>query len=72
MASRLDAAGTWSSAPRRTPFTFNQVGDFRYYCQSHGGLNGVGMAGRVIVQPASLKPRESPQPGHAHHFAISA
>ena len=46
-------SGNVEFGPKTYSFTFNQVGDFRYYCQQHGGLNGVGMAGRVIVQPAS-------------------
>ena len=57
--------------PKTYSFTFTQVGDFRYYCQQHGGLNGVGMAGRGDRPAGELKPRESPQPGHAHYFAIS-
>jgi plastocyanin len=45
-----------SGEPKRGPatysFTFNEVGAFRYYCQNHGAVNGVGMSGRVIVQTA--------------------
>jgi plastocyanin len=30
---------------------FNTEGSFRYYCQQHGGPNGLGMAGIINVQP---------------------
>lgn len=46
-------SGNVEFGPKSYSFTFNQIGDFRYYCESHGGLNGVGMSGRVIVQPTS-------------------
>jgi plastocyanin len=39
--------------------TFNQEGTFRYYCEEHGGPNGSGMSGTVIVS-SSLAP---PPPG---------
>jgi plastocyanin len=45
-------SGNVEFGPKTYSFTFNQIGDFRYYCQSHGGPNGVNMSGRVIVQPA--------------------
>jgi plastocyanin len=45
-------SGDLEAGPKAYSFTFNQIGDFRYYCQSHGAPNGVGMSGRVIVQPA--------------------
>jgi plastocyanin len=45
-------SGNVENGPKTYSFTFNQIGDFRYFCQSHGGLNGVGMAGRVIVRSA--------------------
>ena len=47
-------SGEPDSGPRQYTFTFTEVGAFRYYCQVHGGLNGVGMAGRVIVQSGQL------------------
>ena len=31
--------------------TFTTPGTFRYYCQVHGGPNGVGMSGTVTVNP---------------------
>ena len=45
-------SGNVTFGPEAYSFTFNQVGDFLYYCQNHGGPNGVLMSGRVIVQPA--------------------
>jgi plastocyanin len=45
-------SGNVESGPKTYSFTFNEIGDFRYYCLSHGAPNGVGMSGRVIVQPA--------------------
>src|SRR4051812_41272964 len=38
-------ASGWSGITR----TFNTVGTFRYYCELHGGPNGVGMSGTVTV-----------------------
>ncbi|HSP87760.1 MAG TPA: T9SS type A sorting domain-containing protein, partial [Ignavibacteriaceae bacterium] len=32
---------------------FPNVGSFRYYCQEHGGPNGVGMAGVINVEAAT-------------------
>lgn len=46
-------SGNIEAGPKTYSFTFNQIGDFRYYCQAHGGPNGVGMSGRVIVQPVN-------------------
>lgn len=40
--------GTWERSK-----TFNQVGSYRYYCEAHGGVGGVGMSGTVVVQPAT-------------------
>jgi plastocyanin len=42
-------SGQPAVGPLTYSFTFNEVGAFRYYCQVHGAVNGVGMAGRVIV-----------------------
>jgi plastocyanin len=39
--------------------TFNTAGTVPYHCDQHGGLNGVGMSGQVIVQG----PPPPPQPG---------
>ncbi|MEA2398896.1 MAG: hypothetical protein QOK25_2452 [Thermoleophilaceae bacterium] len=32
-------------------FKFDTPGTFRFYCENHGDKNGVGMSGKVIVQP---------------------
>jgi plastocyanin len=45
-------SGPPTDGPETFSHTFNEVGAFRYYCQTHGGLAGVGMSGRVIVQAA--------------------
>jgi plastocyanin len=45
-------SGEPESGPLTFSYTFTEVGTFRYYCQVHGALNGVGMSGRVIVQAA--------------------
>lgn len=45
-------SGEPTNGPTTFSFTFNEVGTFRYFCQVHGDINGVGMAGRVIVQAA--------------------
>jgi plastocyanin len=39
---------------------FNAVGDFRYYCEIHGGPNGMGMSG--IVHVAAGPPPGPPTP----------
>ncbi|MFN8489682.1 MAG: plastocyanin/azurin family copper-binding protein [Caldilineaceae bacterium] len=44
-----DAGGSWGAVSH----TFTQAGTFRYYCDIHGGPNGVGMAGVVVVEAAS-------------------
>jgi plastocyanin len=58
----LDAIGPpWT---RVRPFT--TAGAFRYYCEAHGGPNGVGMAGIVQVSAVSSSPPPgSPPPGTA-------
>jgi len=33
--------------------TFTEVRDQRYYCQAHGGVNGLGMSGKVLVGAAT-------------------
>jgi plastocyanin len=40
----LDAGKTFS-------FTFNAPGTYAYYCQIHGAPGGVGMAGKIVVNP---------------------
>jgi len=38
-------------------FTFNQVGEFPYYCELHGGAGGQDMAGKIKVVPADQAPQ---------------
>ena len=45
-------SGEPTAGPTMFSHRFTEVGTFRYYCQVHGNLNGVGMAGRVVVQAA--------------------
>ena len=45
-------SGEPEDGPTTYSYTFNEVGAFRYYCQIHGNLGGIGMSGRVIVQSA--------------------
>ena len=42
-------SGNPIDGPALYSFTFNQIGTYRYYCSTHGGLAGVGMSGRVVV-----------------------
>ena len=51
-AGSNDPASGWTAT-----HTFNSPGTFNYYCDAHGGPNGVGMSGTVTVQGAA------PQPG---------
>ena len=44
------ASGPVTSGPETHSFTFTTAGSYRYFCMTHGAPNGVGMAGRVIVQ----------------------
>jgi plastocyanin len=44
----------FSADPWVVSRTFNTAGTFRYYCQVHGGKNGVGMSGTVTVLPPSM------------------
>jgi plastocyanin len=43
--------GLWPVHGTGTVFThtFTQVGEYWYYCGVHGGQNGTGMSGKVIV-----------------------
>src|SRR3954447_1638825 len=45
-----------------TTVPFNQVGEFRYYCEAHGGPNGEGMSGivRVVAAPSNPPPGGGP------------
>jgi plastocyanin len=48
--------GSFEQPPDPTPFPwqvqhrFEAAGTFRYYCESHGGPNGQGMSGTIIVE----------------------
>jgi plastocyanin len=47
-----------SSLPWTAERTFDQPGEFRYYCEAHGARGGAGMAGSVRV----LAPGQTPAP----------
>ena len=44
------SSGALANGPKTFSFTFTTAGAFRFYCQAHGGLGGVGMSGRIFVQ----------------------
>jgi plastocyanin len=62
-----EAAGTPAAATTdhwTVPRTFDQVGDFRYYCERHGGPGGSGMSGIVhVVAPPPGGGPPAPEPG---------
>ena len=41
---------------------FSTPGTFAYYCEAHGGPNGFGMSGTVVVNPATAPPGAPPAP----------
>jgi plastocyanin len=43
------SSGPPTDGPETYTFTFNEVGIFRFYCVTHGGPDGVGLSGRVLV-----------------------
>jgi len=50
-----DPASTlWSAT-----VTFNSAGNFRYYCDNHGGPGGIGMAGNVVVNSVAPPPGQN-------------
>jgi plastocyanin len=55
---QMASTAAWTSPP----LTFNEVGTFLYYCDVHGGPGGVGMAGRVTVNPPPGTPPGEPGP----------
>jgi plastocyanin len=62
-----ESAGTPMSASTSSwkfSRTFDQVGDFRFYCERHGGPGGSGMSGvvHVVAPPPGGGPPE-PEPG---------
>ena len=56
----------WDSGQVAPPFTFdftfNTLGDFRYYCSIHGAPLGVGMSGIVRVQSPTSTPTQTQTP----------
>jgi len=48
--------GNLSSAAWTATVTFNNPGTFGYFCEQHGGPNGVGMSGKVIVNGGMASP----------------
>ena len=45
-------SGALANGPKTFLYRFDDVGTFRFFCQAHGGLGGVGMSGRVVVAAA--------------------
>lgn len=45
-------SGALANGPKTYSYRFDDVGTFLYFCQAHGGLGGVGMSGRVVVNAA--------------------
>lgn len=48
--------GNLSSAAWTATVQFNNPGTFGYFCEQHGGVGGVGMAGKVIVNGVAATP----------------
>jgi plastocyanin len=44
-------SGPIENGPTSYSFTFNQPGQYRFFCLAHGDAGGIGMSGRVIVNP---------------------
>jgi plastocyanin len=59
----VDTPASPSSTGWSFTHTFDQVGDFRYYCELHGNAGGVGMSGIVHVIAPGNPPPENPPPG---------
>lgn len=47
----LGDSSTTFNAPKSYQVIFNATGTYRYYCSTHGGPAGNGMAGQVVVNP---------------------
>jgi plastocyanin len=45
------SSGALENGPNDYSFTFATAGTYAFYCANHGATGGVGMAGRVIVEP---------------------
>jgi plastocyanin len=53
--------------------TFDTAGAFRYYCEQHGGPDGTGMSGRVLVRDATgTVPGGEPDPVTPPGLRVSA
>ena|SRR5882724_4212909 len=48
--------GSISGAPWSATVAYPRAGTYLFHCEEHGGAGGVGMSGRVIVQPAPGTP----------------
>jgi plastocyanin len=48
---------------------FETAGTFNYYCEIHGGPDGVGMSGTVVVQGAEATPTASPTATATPYYA---
>ncbi len=44
-------SGPLESGPAEYSFTFTTAGTYDYFCENHGGPDGLGMSGTVVVQP---------------------
>jgi plastocyanin len=60
----VDFPASPSTTAWKTNVILNQVGDFRFYCEQHGGPGGSGMSGivHVVAPPPGGGPPE-PEPG---------
>lgn len=47
------ATGACMDSGESFEFTFDEPGEYPYYCRLHGGPGGVGMAGTIIVEAAA-------------------
>ena len=52
-------------AGKSSSITFAKAGTFAYYCKYHGGPNGAGMSGTVVVQDATQPAPAAPAPAAA-------
>jgi plastocyanin len=62
----VDMPASPSSSAWSFSHTFDQVGDYRYYCEQHGNAGGVGMSGIVHVvapPPGGGPPQQEPGGG---------
>lgn len=51
-----------SFSPWEAKRTFPSEGEFKYYCEQHGGPNGVGMSGTVLVTASGQPPQDATAP----------